>query len=319
MRKQKKKSRHSNRTHNWQYKDRLWRMIFNSKEDLLQLYNAINHTDYQNPDDLEVNTLEDVLYLSMKNDVSFLVGGTMNLYEHQSTFNPNMPLRGIFYFSQLYEGYVAENNLMIYHEKQVLLPKPKYIVFYNGTKDQPDSMELKLSDCFENTDNEAPCLECTATMLNINYGHNQELMKHCRRLEEYSIFVQCVREYLQSEPSVEDALEEAIDDCIKQDVLADFLKKHRAEVLNVILTTYDKDLYEKTLKEDAREEGLMQGRAEGIEEGRAEGIEEGKEEGLESGILLAKYLFNDNRSKDLERATKDIEYQKKLLKEYGIE
>ena len=160
-------------------------------------------------------------------------------------------------------------------------------------------MELRLSDCFENTDNEAPCLECTATMLNINYGHNQELMKHCRRLKEYSIFVQCVREYIQSEPSVEDALEKAIDTCIHQDVLADFLKKHRAEVTNMILTTYDKDLYEKTLKEDAREEG--------------------REEGLESGILLAKYLFNDNRSKDLERASKDIEYQKKLLKEYGIE
>lgn len=295
MRKQKKKSRHSKQTHNRQYKDRLWRMIFNNKEDLLQLYNAINRTDYQNPDDLEVNTLEDVLYLSMKNDVSFLVGGTMNLYEHQSTFNPNMPLRGVFYFSRLYEGYVADNNLMIYHEKRVRLPKPKYIVFYNGTKNQPDSMELRLSDCFENTDNEAPCLECTATMLNINYGHNQELMKHCRRLEEYSIFVQCVREYIQSEPSVKDALEKAIDTCINQDVLADFLKKHRAEVTNMILTTYDKDLYEKTLKENAREEGL------------------------ESGILLAKYLFNDNRSKDLERASKDIEYQKKLLKEYGIE
>ena len=295
MEKQKKKSRHSKQTHNRQYKDRLWRMVFNNKEDLLQLYNAINHTDYQNPDDLEVNTLEDVLYLSMKNDVSFLVGGTMNLYEHQSTFNPNMPLRGVFYFSRLYEGYVADNNLMIYHEKRVRLPKPKYIVFYNGTKKQPDSMELRLSDCFENTDNEAPCLECTATMLNINYGHNQELMKHCRKLEEYSIFVQCVREYIQSEPSVEDALEKAIDTCINQDVLADFLKKHRAEVTNMILTTYDKDLYEKTLKEDAREEEL------------------------ESGILLAKYLFNDNRSKDLERASKDIEYQKKLLKEYGIE
>ncbi len=315
MRRQKKKSRHSKQTHNRQYKDRLWRMIFNNKEDLLQLYNAINHTDYQNPDDLEVNTLEDVLYLSMKNDVSFLVGGTMNLYEHQSTFNPNMPLRGVFYFSRVYEGYVADNNLMIYHEKRVRLPKPKYIVFYNGTKNQPDSMELRLSDCFENTDNEAPCLECTATMLNINYGHNQELMKHCRRLEEYSIFVQCVREYIQSEPSVEDALEKAIDTCINQDVLADFLKKHRAEVTNMILTTYDKDLYEKTLKEDAREEGLMEGRARGREEGRVEG----KEEGLESGILLAKYLFNDNRSKDLERASKDIEYQKKLLKEYGIE
>ena len=307
MEKQKKKSRHSKQTHNRQYKDRLWRMIFNNKEDLLQLYNAINHTDYQNPDDLEVNTLEDVLYLSMKNDVSFLVGGTMNLYEHQSTFNPNMPLRGVFYFSRVYEGYVADNNLMIYHEKRVRLPKPKYIVFYNGTKNQPDSMELKLSDCFENTNNDAPCLECTATMLNINYGHNQELMKHCRRLEEYSIFVQCVREYIQSEPSVENALEKAIDTCINQDVLADFLKKHRAEVTNMILTTYDKDLYEKTLKEDAREEG----RAEGLMEGRAEIRAELNQ--------LTICLLNAKRYNDLEHAAKDIEYQKKLLKEFGIE
>lgn len=295
MRKQKKKSRHSKQTHNRQYKDRLWRMIFNNKEDLLQLYNAINHTDYQNPDDLEVNTLEDVLYLSMKNDVSFLVGGTMNLYEHQSTFNPNMPLRGVFYFSRVYEGYVADNNLMIYHEKRVRLPKPKYIVFYNGTKNQPDSMELKLSDCFENTDNEAPCLECTATMLNINYGHNQELMKHCRRLEEYSIFVQCVREYIQSEPSVEDALEKAIDTCIHQDVLADFLKKHRAEVLEMILTTYNKKLHEKTLRR------------------------EGRDEGIQNINRLNGYLLADKRYSDLERSTKDPEYQEKLLKEYGIE
>lgn len=198
--------------------------------------------------------------------------------------------------------YVADNNLMIYHEKRVRLPKPKYIVFYNGTKNQPDSMELKLSDCFENTDNEAPCLECTATMLNINYGHNQELMKHCRRLEEYSIFVQCVREYIQSEPSVEDALEKAIDTCINQDVLAEFLKKYRAEVTNMILTTYDKDLYEKTLKEDAREEGREEIRAE-----------------LNEFKLLNKYLLKSKRYNDLERATEDIEYQKKLLKEFGIE
>ena len=136
-------------------------------------------------------------------------------------------------------------------------------------------------------------------MLNINYGHNQELMKHCRRLEEYSIFVQCVREYIQSEPSVGDALEKAIDTCIHQDVLADFLKKHRAEVTNMILTTYDKDLYEKTLKEDAREEGREEIRAELNQ--------------------LTICLLNTKRYSDLERAAEDIEYQKKLLKEFGIE
>ena len=244
-------------------------MIFNNKEDLLQLYNAINHTDYQNPDDLEVNTLEDVLYLSMKNDVSFLVGGTMNLYEHQSTFNPNMPLRGVFYFGRLYQGYVAKN--------------------------EPDSMELKLSDCFEATDDEKSCLECTAIMLNINYGHNQELMHQCRRLEEYAIFVRCVREYMQLEDTMEDAVSKAMDACIRQNVLTDFLKKHRAEVLEMILTTYNKKLHEKALRR------------------------EGRDEGIQNINRLNGYLLADKRYSDLERSTKDTEYQEKLLKEYGIE
>lgn len=136
-----------------------------------------------------------------------------------------------------------------------------------------------------------------------------------QKVEEYSIFVQCVREYIQSEPSVEDALEKAIDTCINQDVLADFLKKHRAEVTNMILTTYDKDLYEKTLKENAREEG----REEGLMEGRARGRVEGREEGMEYLNQLNKYLLKSKRYNDLERATEDIEYQKKLLKEFGIE
>ena len=116
--------------------------------------------------------------MDYKNDISFLIDSTLNLYEHQSTWNPNMPLRGLGYFARLYEDYVRLNELNIYSETRLKLPKPQYFVFYNGTKNQPDSMELRLSDCFENTDNEAPCLECTATMLNINYGHNQELMKH---------------------------------------------------------------------------------------------------------------------------------------------
>ena len=236
MREQKKKIRHNKQTHNRQYKDRLWRMIFNNKEDLLQLYNAINHTDYQNPDDLD-----------------------------------------------------------IYGEKRLRLPIPKYIVFYNGTKDEPDSMELKLSDCFEATDDEKSCLECTAIMLNINYGHNQELMHQCRRLEEYAIFVRCVREYMQLEDTMEDAVSKAMDACIRQNVLTDFLKKHRAEVLEMILTTYNKKLHEKTLRR------------------------EGRDEGIQNINRLNGYLLADKRYSDLERSTKDTEYQEKLLKEYGIE
>lgn len=180
-------------------------------------------------------------------------------------------------------------------EKRLRLPKPKYIVFYNGTKNEPDSTELKLSDCFEMADDEKSCLECTATMLNINYGHNQELMSQCRRLEEYAIFVRYVREYMQLEDTMEEAVSKAMDACIRQDVLTDFLKKHRAEVLEMILTTYNKKLHEKTLRR------------------------EGRDEGIQNINRLNGYLLADKRYSDLERSTKDTEYQEKLLKEYGIE
>ena len=79
------------------YKDSLFRMIFREKKELLSLYNALNHSDYQNPEELTINTVENVLYMGMKNDVSFLIEEYLNLYEAQSTWNPNMPLRDVFY------------------------------------------------------------------------------------------------------------------------------------------------------------------------------------------------------------------------------
>ena len=138
----------ANRAH----KDRLFRLIFREKKDLLSLYNAVNRSHYQNPDELEVRTLKDVLYLSMKNDLAFLIKNELNLYEAQSTFNPNMPLRGLSYFSRLYQGYVEFWKLDVYSSERIILPAPRYIVFYNGRKDLEDQVELRLSDSFETAD-----------------------------------------------------------------------------------------------------------------------------------------------------------------------
>ena len=161
---------YQNINENRKYKDSLFRMVFSKKEDLLDLYNAMNGTDYCDVDELEVNTLENVLYMSMKNDVSFVVGCTMSLYEHQSTKNANMPLRGLFYFAKLYETYVAENALDIYSSALQKIPTPQYIVFYNGEEKEEDERTLKLSDAFMK---EGGCLECEVRLLNINYGHNK--------------------------------------------------------------------------------------------------------------------------------------------------
>ena len=145
---------------NRNYKDRLFKLVFEKKEDLLQLYNAINDTDYDNPDDIEVNTLEDVVYMGMKNDISFLITDVLNLYEHQSTFSPNMPLRGLLYFARLYQKIVG-NEKKIYSGRLIELPYPQFVVFYNGTAQEPKRMELKLSDAFPKWCNkENAALEC---------------------------------------------------------------------------------------------------------------------------------------------------------------
>lgn len=221
---------------NRKYKDRLFRMAFKDKKDLLDLYNAINDTDYQNPDDLQVNTLEDVLYLSFKNDMSFLIAGTMNLYEHQSSYNLNMPIRGLLYFAKLYEKYIKANNIDIYSSSLKRLPIPRYFVFYNGTEKEADETKLRLSTAFQDGNATiSPCLECVATLLNINYGHNQKLMEKCRRLEEYSIFVHRVREFVKVESNLDTAVNNAVDSCIKDEILKDILVHQRSEVISMVL------------------------------------------------------------------------------------
>ena len=176
------------------FKDSLFRLVFHGKEELLSLYNAVNGSSYTNADDLEINTLEDVVYMGMKNDVSFLFAHYLNLYEAQSTSNPNMPLRGTIYFGDLLRGWGESNHFDMYSEKQIMIPKPKFLVFYNGLKKEPERKILRLSDSFEGGQDEEAALECTAIVLNINYGYNQELMEKCQTLHDYSYFVETVRQ-----------------------------------------------------------------------------------------------------------------------------
>lgn len=263
MRKNKKRNHQKHPVPNHKYKDRLFRLVFNNKRDLLDLYNALNNTCYENPNDLEVNTLEDAVYLSMKNDISFLIGGTLNLYEHQSTYNPNMPLRGLIYLARLYDGYVETKNINLYSSSLKKLPIPQYFVFYNGTKEQPDETILQLTDAFESvSDNRQPCLQCTAVMLNINYGHNLALMEKCQRLKEYSIFVDTVRIQCKKTSDPRHAVTKAVDICIEKGILRDVLVKHKAEVISMVLTSFNQKAYEKDLYEKGVEEGINLGQKE---------------------------------------------------------
>ena len=265
MAKKRYHSKHAQKI-NRSYKDSLFRFVFAEKKDLLELYNAINGSHYENTEDLEVNTLEDVLYLGVKNDLSFLLGSSMNLYEHQSTWNENMPLRGLFYFSELYQNYLKAEGLRLTGTgRRLLLPLPRYIVFYNGTKEEPDETQLLLSDSFpEPKGGELPALECRAQVLNINSGHNQEIMKRCHRLKEYSEFIGEIRCRLQSGLKLEDAVEQGIEACIRRGVLSDILSRSKMEVRKMLLTEYDEKAEREYLRKQSREEGLEEGLQEGI-------------------------------------------------------
>ncbi|MBS7000515.1 MAG: hypothetical protein KH168_05375 [Clostridiaceae bacterium] len=245
------------------YKDHLFIRLFHEKSVLLELYNALNGTDYQNSDDLIITTIDDAVYMGMKNDCSFIVGHDINLYEHQSSYCPNMPLRGMIYLADVYKSLIEADNLNVYGSAQIKLPTPKYIVFYNGTSERAEREELRISDAFETDDG---CLEFTATMININKGNNQELMEKCRTLKEYSLFIDKVREYQKSGLGMAQAVDDACVYCIQHDILREFLIKNRNEVRRVFLTEFDAKKQRELDRRDAREEGREEGRQEGRQE-----------------------------------------------------
>ena len=233
-------------------KNTLFRFIFRNKQKLLQLYNALSSSDYKDTDLLTITSLENVLYLGYKNDISFLIDMTLYLVEHQGSWNPNMPLRGVFYFARLYQNYIDENGYDLYGSKAFLLPYPQFIVFYNGTAKKPERQILKLSDSFPQKQAHGfftpPALECQALMLNINYGNNRRLMENCRPLMEYSQFIHQIRQYITAGYTPAHAVDSAVNVCIQKGILADVLKAHRKEVITMFLEDYDEELHLRTLR-----------------------------------------------------------------------
>lgn len=254
-----------NKRINRKYKDRVFRIIFRDKKELLELYNAVNDSAYTNPDELTITTIEDVVYMGMKNDLSFIIGDVMNLYEHQSSYSPNLPLRGLFYFASLYREQIEDVKQKLYTNVPLHIPFPQYIVFYNGTKQEPERQELKLSDLFVKTGKEVPpALECKAVVLNINFGHNRELMEKCVTLRGYSRFVAMIRQQMSGELPFEEAVERAVDTCIRQGILSEILRKNRSEVIDMILTEYNEEEFREFLKEESWKEGHTAGLETGI-------------------------------------------------------
>ena len=250
---------------NREYKDRLFRFIFGNpdkKEWTLSLYNAMNGSHYTDPEAITLHMIEDAVYMGMKNDVSFLIADTFNLYEHQSSFNPNMPMRFLIYAGMLYDNYIeTHSEYHRYSSVQQKAPTPRCVCFYNGAKQMSDIVTLRLSDAF--TPGSEPDIEVRVTMININYGHNSELLEGCRPLREYSCFVHETRTHQKELGSLEKAIDAAIEKLPDDSLIKPFLVANRSEVKSMFITEYDEERAFAEQREDAREEGRAEGKAEG--------------------------------------------------------
>ncbi len=286
---------------NFMYKARIFEMLYSDKKELLNLYNAVNGTAYDDPNELEINTLENAVYMSMHNDVSFLIDMKISLYENQSTYSPNLPLRFLFYISNLYSEITKNANL--YGEKIVKIPTPKFIIFYNGERKRPEKEILKLSAAYQTEDSE-PSLELEAILLNINPGYNENLKSLCKSLKDYAEYTSRVRKYAKEMP-IEEAVEKAITECISEGILSEFLFKHKAEAKKMSIYEYDEEKHIRMEREDAKAEGF----AEGVEKGVSQGITQGRNELLKELIekKLAKNKTPEQIAEELEEDISTIQ------------
>ncbi len=276
---------------NKKYKDRLFCLLFGNaeyKENILSLYNALCHTEYKSIEDIKIYTIDDVIYIQMKNDVSILLDSFLHLWEQQSTFNPNMPIRGFMYFGKMYDRYITENEKSLYGRTLTKIPTPRYTVLYNGIEKQPDVIKLRLSDAFMVPDISGD-FEWTATMINLNDGQNDELLDACRPLKEYMILINEIRKNSEI-MEFEQAVDYSVCYCIENNILKEFLQKHRSEVVDVCITEYN----EKTFIDGMRKEGETK------------------------FAKLMQILFSENKLDEARKATTDEEERKRLYKEYGI-
>ena len=284
-------------TVNRKYKDSVFVDLFSedekAKENFLSLYNALHNTTLKDPEQLKSVRLDQVLYMTFYNDVSYLVENKIIvLAEHQSTINPNMPLRCLEYVSRLYETLFESKEK--YSRKLLYIPKPEFYVFYNGKDPFARDETLKLSDAFIEH-SESPQLELNVKVININQQNQHPLLASCETIREYSIFVDTVRKWKEIDQI--NGFQKAIEECIANNILSEYLKRKTKEVLNMLLAEYDYETDIAVQRAEEREiafaKGISQGIAQGISQGIAQGISQGGyQKALETAKLMKLEAFD---------------------------
>ncbi len=295
---------------NREYKSDVFTMLVEIPEYALEIYNVLNASHYEDPSQIRIMRLEKGVLLSVRNDASFVLDSYLSLYEHQSTYNPNMPLRFLIYFSNLMLDMIKEQEYDLYGRKTIPIPTPKFVVFYNGLEQRPAKEEMHLSDAYEHQEEQYE-LDLTCIVYNINPGYNNDIKKGSLVISGYTAFVEKVRRYTTEEVELKHAVERAVDECIREDILAEFFKKNRAEVIKVAALDFTFERREKLIRRDSLEEG--------IELGIQQGIIQGRQINLISMVCrkLAKGKNADSIAQELEEASDIVKDICKVAKDYA--
>ena len=322
-----------------QYKDNVFCLLYRDKNNLLDLYNGLNDTNYTNVDDLTVTTLKGGVYMKYKNDASFVFGQDLYMFEQQSSRNPNMPLRFLHYLSDVYRQ--MYNNSDLHRSTMLKIPVPHFVTFYNGKQPLEAESTLRLSDMYEKK-MDCPELELVVRVININTGviinkksldnekndiinginqsydfdksnkninagntinsrtYSSEFLSKCETLKDYMTFVNKVRVKTDIEKiDIRTAVIEAVDECIAENVLSEFLKNHREEVITVSIYEYDEEGHLEIVKEEGRQLGIA--------EGEKLGIIKGEEKERSNGIKVFIKLCKDMNLSDEDTINKLIQ------------
>ena len=290
-------------TENREYKSDVFSLIMGVPRYALQTYNILNHTELDNPDEVKMERLESGISLSRRNDASFIVNADLNFYEHQSTYNPNMPLRGLIYFVGAMKDFIKGRDL--FGRTQIKIPVPHFVVFYNGLELRPEVEYLKLSDSFMKPTDD-PDLELKCVVYNINKGYNTDMISNCEALRGYMMFVEQVRKYDAKADDPEDAVEKAIQYCIDHNVLRDFFIENREEVSKMAIIDMTWEKREPIIRREEREKGISIGERRGEQRGERRKTIQVYQNCLERGLSEEDAVAISGITEEQRKALRDV-------------
>lgn len=262
---------------NREYKSSAFTIYYSDPENAADLYRALSHNPGITPEDIVFTTLQGVLFMARKNDMAFTVKQkVLVIAEHQATINQNMPLRNAIYYGRTMEKLIPPRAM--YKNKRIPIPTPEFYVFYNGSEPQPEEQVLYLSDSYlEKTD--SPMLELSTRIININLPVKHPILQESRTLYEYSFFMQEIRNRAHAGMNRDDAIRTAMEYCMEQHIMVDFISHYGSEVRNFLFTEFNmKDALEVCAEEN-------------YETGFENGVKTGFENGNKNGITLAKNVL----------------------------